>query len=76
MPTDGGFVVRFRTAIVRKWRECWWMPNRSRVLSGLLCAFAAMAAEPVDIGSRRELFADRYLIDKLIGADHRWQHPV
>ena len=29
---------------------------------------AARPAEPIDIGNRRELFVDRYLIDKLDGA--------
>lgn len=32
-------------------------------------------AEPIDIGSRRELFVDRYLIDKLDGARLTLHHP-
>lgn len=43
---------------------------------GLLPGFAAPAAEPTDIGSRRELFVDRYLIEQLNGLELRLHHPV
>ena len=37
----------------------------------------ARAAEPFDIGSRRELFVDRFLVDKMTGgAELRMHHPV
>ena len=36
---------------------------------------AARAAEPIDIGDRRELFVDRYLIDKLDGARLKLHTP-
>lgn len=51
-----------------------------------LAALAAMCAaggaalcsagEPIDIGSRRELFVDRLLIDRMDGVDLRMHHPV
>jgi hypothetical protein len=34
---------------------------------------AALAADPIDLGSRRELFVDGYLIEKLDGAELRLQ---
>lgn len=34
------------------------------------------SAKPIDIGSRRELFVDGHLIEKLVGADRRLHHPV
>ena len=34
------------------------------------------AHEPIDIGSRRELFVDRLLIDRMDGAQLRLHHPV
>lgn len=37
---------------------------------------AACAAQPLDIGSRRELFVDRLLIDRLEGAGLRLREPV
>ncbi len=36
----------------------------------------AMAAAPIDIGSRRELFVDRYLIDTLTGATLQLHRPT
>ncbi|MFO0810928.1 MAG: hypothetical protein U0746_20045 [Gemmataceae bacterium] len=43
----------------------------------LALAFPAVAADaPLDIGSRRELFVDRYLIDRLDGASLELQRPV
>lgn len=43
--------------------------------SVLLLAAAAFAAGPVDIASRRELFVDRFLIDRLDAASLRLHHP-
>ena len=34
------------------------------------------ATEPITIGSRRELFVDDYLIDRLAGVELRMHHPV
>lgn len=43
----------------------------------ILTALAAMAAfTAIDIGSRRELFVDRFLIDKMTGAELRLQTPL
>jgi hypothetical protein len=36
----------------------------------------SLAAEALDIGSRRELFVDDLLIDRLEGAERRLHHPV
>ena len=36
---------------------------------------AASAAEALDIGSRRELFVDRFLIERLAGAELKLHHP-
>ena len=45
-------------------------------LGALAVTTAASGAEGIlDIGSRRELFVDRYLIDRLAGAEHRLQTP-
>jgi hypothetical protein len=40
-----------------------------------LTGFAALAADPIDIGSRRELFVDRLLIDKMDGSELRLHAP-
>lgn len=37
---------------------------------------AVRAEEPIDIGSRRELFVDEYLIESLQGAQRRLGHPT
>ena len=43
----------------------------------LLSAASAAAGEPIDIGSRRELFVEDTLIDRLTGeADLRLHHPT
>ncbi len=34
------------------------------------------AAQPIDIGSRRELFVDRLLIDRMTGVELRLQRPI
>jgi hypothetical protein len=41
----------------------------------LLAATAAHAQEPIDIGTRRELFVDRHLIDRLANAELRMHRP-
>lgn len=41
----------------------------------LLVAFNTQAAEPITIGSRRELFVDRFLIDTMKGTELRLQTP-
>jgi len=44
---------------------------------GILLALPLCAAEPIEMGSRRELFVDGLLIDKLSGgAQQRLHHPV
>ncbi len=44
---------------------------------GLLLTITTHAAEPVDIGSRRELFIDSFLVDKMIGkAEFRLHAPI
>ena len=45
-------------------------------LAALLSAPAALAGDVVDIGSRRELFVDRLLIDRLVGASLRLGTPL
>lgn len=45
-------------------------------LSALLAGSPALASEPVAIGSRRELFVDRLLIDHMKGASLALQRPV
>ena len=42
----------------------------------LLSAITASADEPINIGSRRELFVDDTLIERLEGAHRRLHHPV
>ena len=41
----------------------------------LLLSRGALCSEPIDIGSRRELFVDDYLIEKLEGARLTLHHP-
>lgn len=50
--------------------------SRFSIVMVLLTATASRAAEPIDIGSRRELFVDRYLIDSLASATLELHHPV
>lgn len=42
----------------------------------VLAKASVLFAQPVDIGSRRELFVDRLLIDRMDGVDLRLHHPV
>ena len=56
------------------------MPITSKSLVALqlsfsLCAKAATIGDAVDIGSRRELFVDRALIEKMDGVELRMHHP-
>lgn len=41
----------------------------------LILTSLSAAAEPIDIGSRRELFVDDHLIEKLTGARRLLHHP-
>ncbi len=45
----------------------WFLP--------LMLVSATFAADPINIGSRRELFADRFLIDKLVDTSLRMHTP-
>ena len=45
-------------------------------VSLLLAPMLAQASGPIEIGSRRELFVDSYLVGKLVGAQRRLHHPV
>jgi hypothetical protein len=45
-------------------------------VSLLLVTVFAQAQEPIEIGTRRELFVDGHLIDKLAGARRRLHHPI
>ena len=52
-------------------------PNSFAILTVTLWTCAACAAEPVDIGSRRELFVDQALIERRGGgAELQLHHPV
>ncbi|MDZ4851622.1 MAG: hypothetical protein SGI77_20220 [Pirellulaceae bacterium] len=67
---------------VAKIYKCWIVERSARLLCLLGIAFLlflgsmSVADEPVKIGSRRELFVDRLLIDRLIDAELRMHHPV
>lgn len=50
--------------------------RRSCFLLLLLATTAALAVEPIDIGSRRELFVDDYLIDRRERVELRLQKPT
>ena len=46
------------------------------VLLAILSAMSTTdAADPIDIGSRRELFVDSLLVGRLNGVRHRLHHP-
>lgn len=59
------------------------MTNRAHRLSLLLgmtftvlvTPVLVLAAKPIELGSRRELFVDRHLVETLKGADYRLHHP-
>ena len=46
------------------------------ILALMIVLNSEARAEPVDIGSRRELFVDRLLIDQLDGVMLKLHHPV
>jgi hypothetical protein len=55
---------------------CTWL-NLIAILTAILCVDSINAAEPVDLGSRRELFADEAFIERLTGkAELRLHHPT
>ena len=45
------------------------------IVTVIVISTAAHSAEPIHIGSRRELFVDRYLIDQLDGARLQMHRP-
>ncbi len=49
---------------------------KSRLLLPFLFIACVCAGQPLDLGSRRELFVDHYLIDRLEGAELRPQIPI
>jgi hypothetical protein len=52
-------------------------PRAALSLFVLLCSIApVVAAEPIDIGSRLELFVDKLLIDKLDGVELKLREPI
>lgn len=54
------------------------LPCCTSLLTVAVVALSATRAssEPIDIGSRRELFVDRLLIDRMVHAELRLQRPV
>ena len=53
------------------------MPSRLTFLAAILLSAQAQAAEPVDVGSRRELFVDDCLVERLAGqAQLRLHRPM
>lgn len=52
------------------------MQRRTFLAAAGVASLAAADLNAVDIGSRRELFADRWLIDRLQGADLRLETPI
>ena len=46
------------------------------ILVATLISVATYADKPIDIGSRRELFVDRLLIEKMDGVELRLHHPI
>ncbi|NRA97448.1 MAG: hypothetical protein HRU14_14715, partial [Planctomycetes bacterium] len=51
------------------------MKTRQWLLYALVLVPVAPSQEPLDLGSRRELFVDRTLIDRLEGAELRLSQP-
>ena len=61
----------------RQWLAQVTLGNAALAVTRLTPAtFAAAAPAPLELGSRLELFLDRYLIDRLTGATLRLQAPV
>ena len=58
---------------------CYFPVMASMVLAGVLavsrCAYGQQPDAVIDLGTRRELFVDHYLIEKLDGAELRLQTP-
>lgn len=52
------------------------MKTKSPILIALICGASLAYAAPIDIGSRRELLVDDYLIDSMDGAHLQLHHPV
>lgn len=54
------------------------MKMRAMILAGSLLAAGtvAIAQDPIDLGTRRELMVDRFLIERLDGLELRLHHPV
>ena len=48
----------------------------SRALTALLVLSSQAFGQEIDLGSRRELFLDRHLVDRLQGAELRLQTPI
>lgn len=46
------------------------------ILTMVVAPALSSAADPIDLGSRRELFVDRYLVESLKGVDYRLHHPT
>ena len=46
------------------------------LIATCICSVIAQSAEPIDIGSRRELFVDDYLIESLTDARRTLHHPT
>ena len=72
-------VFRLDDPVVRRsknWRFCRRLPSASIVVGIFLLATVAAAVDPVEIGTRRELFVDYFLIDKLEGTHLKLQRPL
>jgi len=52
-----------------------WAPASHSPLGRAGWPATATAAEPVAVGSRRELFVDHHLVERLVNAELRLQHP-
>lgn len=63
-----------KTVHERTDRNGWRLPLF--LVVALFFAIPVIADEPIDIGSRRELFVDRLLIDRTDGVELRLHHPV
>ena len=52
------------------------MSRRLLIACLIACAFSDVAAEPIDVGTRRELFVDEFLAECLEGVRLALHHPV
>ena len=77
------------TRLARLGKTCLWLSRENTrtfaerkatiaitALTVVLFVEANAWSQPIDIGSRRELFVDRLLIDAMTGAELRLHHPV